>query len=311
MRRKTSPRHNDRITGTSALTTLVRGEGRHTNRNLRPLRMFIVGSIFCFPFTVALLGGPSERPGTLLVAVIVASATLIGGRIVASRQCPAWAIALPAVSYLLVIAFLRHGNRSSNLWLSAMVLLPVIWIAGRGTRAHLCVVLLGVAAVFDLPVLIFDETMYATTDIAHGFALLAIESALGLILVRAAERLDSAERALASTENRFQTMFESTPIGTALVDLHGRVIMANPAYSALFGVDKTAQRSLAETLHPDDAVSLLGSLHEVVRTRSSIVVTQRRPTATGGSRDRFVEPDSASLPKPPALRNSSQSMHST
>lgn len=62
------------------------------------------------------------------------------------------------------------------------------------------------------------------------------------------------ESALGESESKFRTLFETSPIGLALLDLSGRWLDANPALCALIGHDREAllQRSFQELTHADD-----------------------------------------------------------
>lgn len=46
---------------------------------------------------------------------------------------------------------------------------------------------------------------------------------------------DAGGSALRASEGRFRAMFEGSPIGTALLDLEGRYIAANPALQTMLG----------------------------------------------------------------------------
>lgn len=63
-----------------------------------------------------------------------------------------------------------------------------------------------------------------------------------------------AEDALRSSEARFRRLFDGGPIGTAVVDLEGRVVEANDALLALlgYGAEDLIGRHFSEITHPDD-----------------------------------------------------------
>ncbi len=63
------------------------------------------------------------------------------------------------------------------------------------------------------------------------------------------------ERALAESEQRFRAIFDAVNIGVTLVDLDGRIVMANPAFGAMTGYtdDELRRRPLADIRLPDVA----------------------------------------------------------
>jgi diguanylate cyclase (GGDEF)-like protein/PAS domain S-box-containing protein len=93
---------------------------------------------------------------------------------------------------------------------------------------------------------------------------------------------------LIATEHRFETMFESAPIGTVLVDLNGQVVMANDAYCALFGLSRedVEHRSLMDLVHPEDAEGVRRSVEAIAtgqRTNSREERRRRLPDGSMGS----------------------------
>ncbi len=62
------------------------------------------------------------------------------------------------------------------------------------------------------------------------------------------------ESALGESEQKFRLLFETSPIGLALLDLTGRWLDANPALCSLLGYarDELLQRSFQEITHEDD-----------------------------------------------------------
>jgi K+-sensing histidine kinase KdpD len=61
-----------------------------------------------------------------------------------------------ALAFLLGVAVLREAVGRSGSGVAALVLLPVLWVAARGSRGELTIVVAGVGAVFILPKLVLD-----------------------------------------------------------------------------------------------------------------------------------------------------------
>jgi two-component system cell cycle sensor histidine kinase/response regulator CckA len=62
------------------------------------------------------------------------------------------------------------------------------------------------------------------------------------------------EQALRSSEERFRTLFESSPNGMDIVDRDGRIVLTNAALEELLGYDKRelSELTFADLTHPDD-----------------------------------------------------------
>ncbi len=91
--------------------------------------------------------------------------------------------------------------------------------------------------------------------------------------------------ALIATENRFQTMFEHTPIGTALVDLSGSVVMANDAWCNVFGSPRSAieRAPITAMIHDEDAPSVRAAFGAVVEQAIPHRGTEHRMVRVDGS----------------------------
>ncbi len=70
-----------------------------------------------------------------------------------------------------------------------------------------------------------------------------------------AQRLQEAQ--LRESEARFRTIFESAPIGMALIAPAGQLLQVNPALATMLGrsADALARLSVPEVIHPDDLES--------------------------------------------------------
>lgn len=351
------------------------------------------------PFALVALEPAPLSVVPYLAALALAVGLLTFGMLAPWRRLPGWAHVLPALGYLGVIALLRHAEAGTSGVIAAMALLPVLWTATHGTRGDVMVVLLGLVAVFDIPVILYGEDRYAGTDVVHGFVLTVIGGALALGVQRimtglqrvddelrttvsgaldgfvsvgadgrivawtprsseilgwtapevigrrvseiipslshptmagrpdgavaafavhrsgrqvpvhvsrtqvtnrdGSERVnlfvqDSTERkrvldALIATENRFQTMFEHAPIGTALVDLTGTVVMANEAWCEVFAASRPSveRAGVMSLIHPADAGDAAAAFAAV--TEQADLAGHEYRMAPGDAGERWVQ----------------------
>ena len=65
---------------------------------------------------------------------------------------------VPPLVFLLAVAVLREAPGRLGSGIAALVLLPVLWVAVRGSRRELAVVVVGVGAVFILPSVVLGQT---------------------------------------------------------------------------------------------------------------------------------------------------------
>jgi PAS domain S-box-containing protein len=87
-----------------------------------------------------------------------------------------------------------------------------------------------------------------------------------------------AEAALRASEARFRSMYENAPIGMALLDIHGRILLANPALQRIldYAEEALCRMTFADITHPDDVASDWALFAELVAgTRDSYTLVKR------------------------------------
>lgn len=108
-----------------------------------------------------------------------------------------------------------------------------------------------------------DQTFL--TDIAYRVTL-AIENCRLFESLHAeiTERL-SAKQALAISEERFRSIFESVTVGIKVLDLEGKVLQTNPAFQSMIGYreDDLVGNHFHKFLHPDDARKAINLFQDV------------------------------------------------
>lgn len=97
------------------------------------------------------------------------------------------------VSFLFVVAVLRHATGSGT-GVAALVLLPVLWVAGRGTRPELAVAVATVAAVFVVPIVVIGSPRYPASEWAVAVFVSAVVAIAGALVHQLVEQVRRQER---------------------------------------------------------------------------------------------------------------------
>ena len=97
------------------------------------------------------------------------------------------------VSFLFVVAVLRHATGSGT-GVAALVLLPVLWIAGRGSRLELAVAAAAVAAVFIVPIVAIGSPRYPASEWPVAVFVSAMAALAGVLVHQLVERVRRQER---------------------------------------------------------------------------------------------------------------------
>ncbi len=94
-------------------------------------------------------------------------------------------------------------------------------------------------------------------------------AAAGLLVVAAAGRAQRSRRDQELSEHRFQRIFDSSRIGMALTDIHGRFVRVNAAAYQLFGRTEPdlIGKLFAEVTHPEDSGAAATLVHDCMTGR--------------------------------------------
>jgi diguanylate cyclase (GGDEF)-like protein len=213
---------------------------------------------------------------TLLIAVIGVRAPW--------ERLPGWAPCVLAFAYLVVVALMRAAGGPSGV--APMVLLPVFWLGLCGTRRQLWCLLIGVTAVFVLPLILVGGANYPPSAWRAGILFIVLSGIVGMAVQSLAVRVRDQERArnrlleqlddLAHTDaltglaNRRAWEVElkrglararrtSEPVSVALVDIDSFKAVndahGHPGGDALL-IEVT--RNWSEALRPDDMLARIG-----------------------------------------------------
>ncbi len=105
-----------------------------------------------------------EGPGPLIAAGLLTLIIVMSSLLIPWRRLPSSAVALPPLAYFVVIALLRDAEGGAVSGYGLLVLLPVFWLALYGTRTQLSVALVMMVVMFALPIILFGEPRYPSSE---------------------------------------------------------------------------------------------------------------------------------------------------
>jgi diguanylate cyclase (GGDEF)-like protein len=158
---------------------------------MRRLAPFAVAG--ALPFAMTAAPGSASQSAEVLVAA--ALALLVGCAVVFApwQRLPGWLPVVPALAFLLAVALLRDAG-GIRAGVGPAVLLPIVWMALHGTRAHLLVVVAGVAAVFLVPTFMVGEPAYPAWAWRLGVLFFATSAVIGLTIHQLITRVRAEAR---------------------------------------------------------------------------------------------------------------------
>ncbi len=86
------------------------------------------------------------------------------------------------------------------------------------------------------------------------------------------------EGAEATSADLFSAVFDNAAIGIAIVDMHGRPVMANPALERMLGytAEQLQRMTFTDFTHPDDAAADWGMFEELLRGERDAYTMEKR-----------------------------------
>jgi diguanylate cyclase (GGDEF)-like protein/PAS domain S-box-containing protein len=198
-----------------------------------------------------------------LTLAIVAMALLVRW-----HQEPPYLQALPPLASLVVVALRRAGGGGAVSGYDELVMLPVLWLALHGTTRQLALCLVGVAAVFMVPVLVIGGQSYPESEWRHLLFFLVISSLVGFPV----QWLIQEVRARAA-ETR--SILETAHEAFVSIDAAGRITEWNRQAEATFGWsrEEAVGRSFAETIAPpQQREQLVSGFEEFLTTGKSPMI---------------------------------------
>lgn len=158
-----------------------------------------LGSVWPFGIGAAvglatLLLPPSPHMAPALAAIALSLAIFAAALFVPWHRLPAWAQAGPAFAYFAVVALLRHAQGGAASGYSPMLMLPFFWLALHGTRVQLLSGVVSAAVVLAVPILVFGEPEYPTSEWRRVLLWIAIMSIVGFTLHRLVDTVQQHSR---------------------------------------------------------------------------------------------------------------------
>jgi diguanylate cyclase (GGDEF)-like protein len=145
---------------------------------------------------------PEVQTSPVLVAAVLLNALIVLGAVAAPwGRLPHFAQIAPPLAYFLVIALLREADGGSASAYAVLVMLPVFWLALYGSLEQLAVSIVGVVAVFVVPVLVAGPLKYPPSEWTQALLWICVAPIVGFsvqslvrqLRSRAEENLKRAE----------------------------------------------------------------------------------------------------------------------
>ena len=214
------------------------------------------------PFAVIMLLGLATLPvgetgsAAAVWASCAVAALLLGGVILLPwERFPSVLTLAPPFVSLLLVGLLRYAEGGAVSGYSVLLLVPVLWLALYGTRRELIAMIVGVALVLILPILIFGDPEYPTTEWRKAILVTAVAVFVGLVTqgLITEVRTRSREQERRSRRDRereayLRTVMNSASEGILAVDGYGRITFANPAAAVMFGY--SVEALMGARMHP-------------------------------------------------------------
>jgi PAS domain S-box-containing protein len=167
------------------------------------------------------LPGPEMDWGLFAVAVVLTLAIGAVASMLGRLPNGALLVGLVPLAYFVVVALLRHSSQEASSGFVPLAMLPVVWLALFGSRGQLVVGLVGLAAAFLVPYLVFGEPRYPESSLRSALLWIAVGALAGLVI----ESLVARTRA---ARDRLSGVMEAAT-GTAIVgtDAAGTITLFN------------------------------------------------------------------------------------
>jgi diguanylate cyclase (GGDEF)-like protein len=144
------------------------------------------------------VGGIAVVLAAVLIALVMVAALLVPW-----ARVPAWAQIVPAIVSFLAIALVRHAAGGTTGGVSAMALLPVIWLAVYSSVVQLGLGLVAMAATFIVPLVTIGAPTYGPEEWRRTASWLIVGAVVGVVVQRLVA--ESRARAL-ETEHHAHTL---------------------------------------------------------------------------------------------------------
>ena len=174
---------------------------------------------------------PEVETSPVLVAAVLLNALIVLGAVATPwNRLPHFAQIAPPLAYFLVIALLREADGGSASAYAVLVMLPVFWLALYGSLDQLAVSIVGVVAVFIVPVLVAGSPKYPPSEWTRALLWICVAPIVGFTVQalvrqlrdRAAENLKRAEELQVSQEESRKLVVSMAAVTEATRESPGR-----------------------------------------------------------------------------------------
>jgi diguanylate cyclase (GGDEF)-like protein len=128
------------------------------------------------------------------------------------QRLPSWTRALPAFVYLGAVAVMREAAGGATAGFGPLLLLPVFWLALYGTPRQLGAMLVGVAAVFYVPLLTIGGPQYPLASWRMGALFVVVATIVGFTVQNLVARLREVLAERADLLVRLEQLAASDPL---------------------------------------------------------------------------------------------------
>lgn len=233
----------------------------------------------------------------ILAAVACLTAVSITFVVAYRRAQRSWLDSAAAYLFCAFVLFAREAGGGASSGVSALYLVPILWLALTGTRAEMLLSCLVVALCQMVPIMIVGEPHYPTGDWRRAFVIVALGLTIGSTAQWAVRMLRAENHRAKLANRRAERLFLDAPHGVALLDSAGVVLRSNRALNELLqvGTDGIRGTRLAhfETDENPRLGGLLGALagdEERMQTgEATLVTTSGRTVHTVVSGRRFLD----------------------
>jgi diguanylate cyclase (GGDEF)-like protein len=124
---------------------------------------------------------PNGSDSSALIGAAVLNALIVLSAIgLPWHRLPYFAQILPPFAYFVVIALLREADGGASSPFGVLAMLPVFWLALYGSRRQLAVSIVGVAAVYFLPVVLVGSPEYPPSEWTRGLLWICVAPIVGI-----------------------------------------------------------------------------------------------------------------------------------
>lgn len=170
-------------------------EGRDAARRIGPFALVVAGGFVLVP---------AQRHGSVTELLLAAAGSLVPIGLalwVPWKRVPRWLQALPLLAYLVWVAFLRDYCGGGASGYSALVLLPILWLALYGGPAELVASIVGAFLILSAPILLVGTPKYpGAGEWRKTTVLVAIGSLAGFAIRRLVAERSRREALLKESE---------------------------------------------------------------------------------------------------------------